>query len=251
MKSRLEAGDTLFGFAVTYAMPAIIETSGRGFDWIWIDSQHGLWDRTTARNAVRATDLVDSLAVIRVPGHEYGIIGPFIDLAPAGVMVPMVDTGEQAAAVVQAVHFPPLGNRSFGGRRMIDRHGRNYPDVPEAAPFLIAQIETPLAVDNLDAIAGTPGVDSLFFGAADYALRLDVPMGSSESRQQVDAAAEAIAAACQRHGKFAGLVAGDDETVAKGLRMGYQIMSAATDAGTLKNAAHERLEAARSIAGGG
>lgn len=247
LKHRLEAGERLLGFALTYPACEIIETVCQKFDWVWIDGQHGLWDRAAAAYAVRAADLVGTAPVIRVPGHEYGIIGPYLDLDPAGVMVPMVDTGEQAAQVVQAVRFPPLGNRSFGGRRMVDRHGRDYPAMAEATPLLIAQIETPEALENVDEIAATPGVDALLFGAADFSLRIGLPAPSAQPRPEVTQAAERIASACVKQGKSAGLVATSDAVLEQALSMGYQIMSVVTDSGILKQAAWERLAAVQKL----
>lgn len=245
MKSRLEAGEKLLGFALTYPTCAIIETVCGQFDWVWIDGQHGQWDRAGVAGAVCAADLVGTSSVVRVPGHEYGIIGPFLDLDPAGVMVPMVDTGEQAAQVVQAVHFPPLGNRSFGGRRMVDRHGGGYPALPEATPLLIAQIETPEGLANVEEIAATPGVDALLFGAADFSLRIGLPVAAAASDPKVADAAERIVAACISHGKFGGIVATQDSVLARAVKMGYQILSVVTDAGALKQVAEERVAAVR------
>ena len=245
LRARRGAGEKLLGFAVSYATSAIIEDVGGEFDWLWICGQHGRWDRASAAHAVQAADLVDTPAVIRVPGHEYGIIGPYIDLDPAGVMVPMGDTPEQAKQVVQAVRFPPLGNRSFGGLRMISRHGRDYPAKPEAAPLLIVQIETPVGVENADAIAATPGVDSLLFGAVDFSLRTGLAMGDDRQLAAYDDAAERILSACKAHGKFGGIVAGDDDVLEKAARMGYQMISLGNDAGHLKRAADARLASAR------
>ena len=245
MRARLNAGDVLLGFANVYPAAGIIETVCADFDWVWIDGQHGGWDRSCAANAVRAAEVVGTFSVVRVPGHEYGIIGPYFDFAPTGVMVPMVDTAEQAAAVVAATRFPPLGNRSFGGRRAVDRQGPAYATDPDAAPVLIAQIETPTALANVDAIAATPGVDALFFGAADFALRAGLPVG--EPRPEIDDAARRIAAACASHGKAAGLVANSDAVIAKAVPMGHQLLSLATDASTLRRAAAERLAAGKAI----
>ena len=247
VRSRLEAGEKLLGFAVSYASSAIVEDLCGAFDWAWICAQHGRWDRTSAAQAVQAADLVGTPAVIRVPGHEYGIIGPFIDLDPAGVMVPMVDTPEQAQQIVQAVRFPPLGNRSFGGLRMIARHGRDYPAKPEATPLLIVQIETPEGVENADEIAATPGVDSLLFGAVDFSLRTGLAMADDRQLAAYDAAAERIVSACKAHGKFGGIVAGTDDVLEKAARMGYQMLSLGNDAGYLKRAAEARLASAREV----
>ena len=245
LKSRLESGERLLGFATIFSSPATIEMVGGQFDWVWIDAQHGLWDRTSAADALRAADLVGTHSVLRVPGHEYGIIGPFIDLAPSAVMVPMVDNAEQAARVVEAVHFPPLGKRSYGGRRVVDRYGRGYPHMAEATPLLIAQIETPEGVENADAVAATPGVDALLFGADDFRLRLGVDMADPQPNPKVDEAMLRIIAACQAHGKFGGIIPGSDsEALKRFARAGYQLLLVGSDTGAIRTWCRDSLDSA-------
>lgn len=250
LRTRLEAGERLLGCSVTYPEPAIIESIAGPFDWVWIDAQHGLWNRASAANAVRAADLVGTASVIRVPGHEYGVIGPFQDLAPKGIMVPMVDTPEEAQCLVESMRFPPVGvRRSFGGRRIVDLHGRDYPSSPEATPLFVAQIETPTAVANVEAIAATPGVDVLLFGAADFQLRLGLPMGLPQRPPQIDEAAKTIMEACAANGVFGGIVCGDDAVLATAVGMGYQMLSLGGDAGFVRNGAQQRLASARATLG--
>ena len=178
------------------------------------------------------------------------VIGPFQDLAPKGIMVPMVDTPEEARALVGSMRFPPVGvRRSFGGRRIIDIHGRGYPTMAEATPLLVAQIETPTAVANIEAIAATPGVDVLLFGAADFQIRLGLPMTLPQRPPQVDEAAKTIMDACAANGIFGGIVCGTDAVLKTAADMGYQLISLGGDSGFLLNGAQERLSAARATLG--
>ena len=98
---------------------------------------------------------VDTL--LRVPGREFGVVGPFADMAPSAILIPMVNTPDDAAEVVRALRFPPRGNRSFGSRRAVDLYSRDY--YLESEPLLVAQLETPQAVENAHAIAETDGID--------------------------------------------------------------------------------------------
>ena len=250
LRTRLEAGERLLGCSITYPEPAIIESIAGPFDWVWICAQHGLWDRASAANAVRAADLVGTASVIRVPGHEYGVIGPFMDLAPKGIMVPMVDTPEEMRHLVELMRFPPVGvRRSFGGRRIVDLYGSDYPSMPEATPLLIAQIETPTSVANVEAIAATPGVDALLFGAADFQIRLGLPMSLPQRPPQVNEAAKTIMDACAANGVFGGIICGDDDVLATAVGMGYQLINLGGDAGFVRKAAQERLASAREALG--
>jgi 2-keto-3-deoxy-L-rhamnonate aldolase RhmA len=108
---------------------------------------------------------------VRVAGHEAGPIGLALDMGATGVIVPCVDTAEQARALVTAAKFPPLGNRSYGGRRPIDLHGRMYAHTANEDTLLLLQIESPLAITNAEQIAAIPGVDGLFLGPDDIMFR--------------------------------------------------------------------------------
>ena len=117
---RMNDGEIALGFGLGLPAAAIIEHACGGWDWLWIDGQHGQHDYRSMLECVRAADACDIAPIVRVPGHDYGTIGRVLDMRPAGIMVPMIDTAEDARAVVDAVRFPPLGKRSYGGRRSID-----------------------------------------------------------------------------------------------------------------------------------
>jgi 4-hydroxy-2-oxoheptanedioate aldolase len=119
-------------------------------------------------------------------------------------MVPMVDNAEQARRIVQAAKFPPLGARSYGGRRPVDRLGRGYANRDQPQPLLICQIETPEGLKNVDEIAAVDGVDVVFFGADDMALRAGMPMDQPRPPGIFDEAQRQVAEAAKRHGRFAG-----------------------------------------------
>ncbi len=151
----------------------LIETIGPMWDFLWIDGQHGPFSYDSALTAVRTTDLVGTDSLLRVPGQEHSLLGLYADMLPSAMMVPVVNTPEQAKAVVDATRFPPLGNRSYGGRRPIDFLGRDY--YMGEGLVLVLQIETPEAVENAAAIAALEGVDALFLGADDLKIQLGVP----------------------------------------------------------------------------
>ena len=126
-----------------YPSPGALERIGGDWDWIWIDGQHGELGYQDALSLVRACDLIGRPAVVRVPGHEAGPIGKALDMGAAAVIVPCVDTPEQATIAVDAAKFPPLGKRSYGSRRNIDFQGRSYSDTANDDTLLIIQIESP------------------------------------------------------------------------------------------------------------
>ncbi|MBN2293306.1 MAG: hypothetical protein JXM70_12825 [Pirellulales bacterium] len=246
LRERLAAGDILLGLSNNYPSAALIETVGSMWDFIWIDGQHGQFSYDNALTAVRASDLVGTDSLLRAPGHEHSLLGLYIDMFPSALMVPMVNTPAQAHAVVDATKFPPLGNRSFGGRRPIDSLGREY--YLAEGPLLIAQIETPRAVENVEEIAATDGIDVLFLGADDLKIQsgesVDAPNLETEVVTQ---AMDRVAKAAKGAGKYSGCVAVTPEQVKYSIDLGYQILAVGGDMAMLRCACRDALELLRKV----
>jgi 2-keto-3-deoxy-L-rhamnonate aldolase RhmA len=226
---RVGRGDVLLGLAVVYAAPGIVEGICGGWDFVWLCGQHGEFDLATMRHAVRAAELVDAASVVRVPGHDYSVLGPFADLAPSALMVPMVNTVAEAEHIARSLRFPPRGNRSMGGRRPIDKYGLDY--ITEQPPYIIAQIETPEAVANAAAIAAVPDIDMLFFSPGDLRLHLGIPLTGDSylADDRVRDAMAAMAAGAREAGKAAGGIATTPEMLETALAMGYQLINCGAD----------------------
>jgi 4-hydroxy-2-oxoheptanedioate aldolase len=243
---KLKDGQVVLGVSITYPAPGMLEIFGAGWDWTWIDGQHGQLDYRTILECVRVSDALGLAPVVRVPGHEYGIIGPVIDMRPAGIMVPMVDTPEHARRVVEAARFPPLGKRSYGGRRIRDLEGVDYFRTVNTEMLVLAQIETPEAVANAEAIAATPGVDALFFGADDLKIRLGLPGTQSVTDSDVlIRAMDQTSRAAKNAGKFAGCVALNVPTLSLAISQGYRIIAGGGDVPFFREAAGKKLKELR------
>jgi len=240
------AQQPLLGLCVTYPAPGIIERIGADWDWIWIDGQHGELHGSDLLEAVRTCDVVGRPAVVRVPGSAYGAIGKALDTAAAGVMAPMVQDATQAGELVQAAKFPPLGIRSYGGRRPIDRFGRSYAQ-PEHArqPLLICQIESPNGLKNVEAIAAVDGVDVLFFGADDMALQAGLPLDQPRPAGYFDEALQRVAAAAAAEGKLAGGVFTTTEALQQAVELGYRLIAGSADASLLAAGSREASQLLR------
>lgn len=247
-RAKLCAGAPQFGFAVTYPSPGVLERIGTDWDWIWIDGQHGELGYTEILHLVRACDLIGRPAIVRVPGHSAGPIGQALDTGAAGVIVPCVDTPQQARAVVDAAKFPPLGKRSYGGRRAIDRGGRTYSDTANDDTLLIVQIETPEAIDNVDAIAAVPGVDALLLGPDDLLLRRGLSMNAPRCKENLGTALECVLGACRKHGKLAVMVGVGSPMLQVGVQMGFEMVVAGADVPFLVNSSKHASAEARAAA---
>jgi 4-hydroxy-2-oxoheptanedioate aldolase len=248
-RTALDAGVPQFGLCVMYPASGVVERIGSDWDWIWLDGQHGEIGPGDMLALVRACDLVGRPAFVRVPGHEAGPIGLALDMGATAVIVPCVDTPEQARACVAAAKFPPAGNRSYGGRRPIDRHGRGYAATANAETLLVVQIESPLAIENADRIAAVPGVDALFLGPDDIMLRRGFTMDTPRSEATLGADMRAVVAACGRHGKRAVTVGIGAEMLALCLRTGFHLIVAGGDVFFLANGSRQASAEARGLAG--
>jgi len=190
------------GLCIMYPSPGVIERIGNDWDWIWLDGQHGqIAGYDTMLGMVRACHSVGVPAFVRVPGHEASWIGLALDAGASAVIVPQVETAEQAAFLVGAAKFPPTGNRSFGGRRPIDLQGRGYYAKANDSTKLICQIESPHALKNAGEIAAMEGVDGLFLGSDDYLLRSGVEIAQSGGDPQLAEAMSALSKVCGPLGK--------------------------------------------------
>ena len=227
-KAALHAKPQL-GFCSMYPAPGIIERIGQNWDWCWIDAQHGQWGLDSTIDAVRACGWAEVFSLVRTPSLDPGVIGKLLDTACHALMAPMVDTPEIAGQVVRAAHFAPLGQRSYGGRRPIDLMGRAYAHPENPQPLLICQIETPCAMDHLDGIAATPGVDGLFFGPDDMSLARGMPMDQPRPEGCYDAEMAAVAEAAKRHGKIAGGIFNTPTTLQRALKLGYRLIVGSGD----------------------
>lgn len=241
---KIRDGQLLFGFGLRYYDPGIIEQIGAAPDFIWLDLQHGTIQQQHLPDLIRTADLVGTAVLPRLPGHNPQVISNILDLDPGGVIVPQVETAEQARALAQAAKMPPLGERSFGGRRMVDRHGRDYLAQANRRQCLIVQLESPAAVDNADAIAAVDGVDGLMIGPDDFSLRHS-RSGSMPPTWRLPATAEAetrIAAAARRHGKFCLTFAGTREEIVTARDKGFQLLDVGADVIFLREGLNRRLE---------
>ena len=217
------------GLCIMYPASGIIERIGPDWDWIWIDGQHGELGYNDILAAVRACNLIQRPALVRVPGHESGAIGLALDTGADAVMVPMIDDVDQARQVVNAAKFPPLGNRSYGARRPIDLYGRAYSDPDHEQPLLVCQIETLAGLENVESIAAVDGVDVLFFGPDDISMRQGLPMDQPRPEGHFDDALKKVADAAEASGKIAGGVFANPKAMQKAAAMGFRLAVAAGD----------------------
>jgi 4-hydroxy-2-oxoheptanedioate aldolase len=231
------AGLPSFGVWVTIGDPLSGEVLGRaGYDCAILDAQHGgiTWDNLLSM--IQALDLNGTRALVRPPANDQAQIMRALDLGALGVVVPMVSTAEQARLAAEAVRYPPRGVRSFGPVR-------NYYAAQPATfePLCFVMIETAEAMENLEAIAATPGVDGLFVGPVDLALSLGLGV-ALEMGPEVLAAIDRVVEVCARHGKIAGSACLGLPNARALIDRGVRFIAQGNDVGFIRRSAAAELE---------
>jgi len=237
----------ILGFCSMYPASGIVERVGPDWDWIWVDGQHGEMGYNDLLAAVRACNLIRRPAVVRVPGHDAGAIGLALDMAAQGVMVPVIESADQARAIVAAAKFPPLGSRSYGGRRPIDLYGRGYSHADRPQPLLVGQIETEVGLEHIDAIAAVDGIDVLFFGPDDMAMRRGMPMDQPRPAGIFDQALKTVADTARKHGKFCGGVFTTPDALRQAVELGFRLIVATGDVALLATGSQNQAKSLRTV----
>ena len=214
--------------------------AGAGFDWLLLDGEHSPNDlRSLLQQAQVIAAYPASHAIARVPmGHGHvgqALIKQYLDLGIQTLLVPMVDTAEQARELVRSMRYPPGGVRGMGGARA-SRWGRypNYAKEANAQVCLLVQVETREALDNLEAIAAVEGVDGIFIGPADLSASLG-HVGNA-GHPEVQAAIEGAIARINAAGKAAGILTPDETLARRYLELGATFVAVGIDNNLLAKA---------------
>lgn len=169
--SRIRSGKVCKGIVITLNDLTVSELAGEvGYDFTWIDMEHAPITIESAMQHIIALRGTDCAALVRVPWNKAEIIKPILDLAPAGIIIPFVNTAEEARAAVEACRYPLKGIRGCGVRRANRYNQMPFPDylkLSESEPMVIIQVEHVKAVQNLDEILKVPGIDCICVGPTD------------------------------------------------------------------------------------
>nr|WP_255426447.1 aldolase/citrate lyase family protein [Pseudonocardia sp. C8] len=224
---------------------AAIEVLGwAGFDTVCVDAEHSALDPSTIASMIRAADAVGAAVLVRVPDHGSDI-GRVLDLGAAGVLVPRVESAEQARAVVSAVRYPPDGARGAGPGRAA-RYGTTMPEevaTANARVLCAVQVETVAGVEAVEEICAVEGLDVVMVGPGDLAVSMGAPPGSPAH----DAAVEKILTAATAAGRSTGMFCLDPEQVERFARRGVRMLVMGSDAGLLGAAATQARDAAAAV----
>ena len=214
-----------------------------GYDYVCIDNQHGVNDYQQTVAMAQAILLGGGTPIARVPWNEPGIIGKLLDAGIEGIIVPMVNSAAEAAAVVRAGRYVPMGARSFGPILASMRRPNHYEWSTDGIA-LIPMIETVEAIANIDEILAVPGLDAIYVGPADLSITLGLKPGNNDGEAKFDDALATIVAACRN----AGIVPGIHATAAlieRRLEQGFRMITVTSDMLAMKGSLTEDLATAR------
>jgi 4-hydroxy-2-oxoheptanedioate aldolase len=204
--------------------------AGSGFDWLLLDGEHSPLDLRTMLAQLQAAAPYPAHVVARPPTGDPVLIKQMLDIGAQSLLIPMVETAEQARMLVRATRYPPRGFRGVGaGIARAARWGRvgNYAEQADDQVCLLLQIETRAGLENIDAIAALEGVDGIFLGAADLSASLG-HIGQPQHPEVVAAMEKAIRTIIA-HGKAPGLLATDETVAANYLAQGAQFVAVGVD----------------------
>ena len=225
--------------------------AGAGAEFVVFDQEHTGWSVETIRMLVATSGAADMVPMVRVPTTQYHLIARVLDVGARGIMVPMVESVEQARLIVQSAKYPPVGRRgaAFG----VAHDDYSGGDVGEkirsanAETLLIAQIETVAGVECVEELAAVDGLDVLWIGHFDLTNSMGIPAQFDHPRYLE--AVKRVVAACKAHGKAAGIMGGSVAEATAALEQGFRIVAYSGDLWLYQLALREGLTAIRAHAG--
>ena len=251
LRAKLGSGEPVFGLWAGIANSFTAELGARaGYDYVCVDLQHGASTEATLVSMFQAIQAGGSVPMVRLAWNEPWLIMRALDLGAAGVILPLIDNAGEAARGVESCRYPPHGRRSFGPVRAEITMGSLDPDDLGGDALCVAMIETREGLDNLDAIAATPGLDGLYIGPSDLSLALGLRPGGivddpGEDRQALSGEMERIRAACVANGIVPGLHCSGARAAKRYAESGFKMITVGVDTSMLKTALSHELSTAQ------
>ena len=241
---KLRSGQPSVGSWLTLCSPVAAEAMAQvGWDWLVVDVEHSPVGFETMVNCFRAVQLGGAVPMARIPWNETVWIQRTLDAGALGLVVPMVNTAEDARGVVSNMRYATKGQRSFGGSRIAAYIDGDYRTWTEENLAVIVMIETAQAVENAEAILGTEGVVGCFIGPNDLALSLGVSPSETGPGTIHEEAIQAVLAAAKKTGKAAGKHCFTPAELTLRISQGFQFLALASDLRFMAKAAREEFDA--------
>jgi 4-hydroxy-2-oxoheptanedioate aldolase len=234
LRQTLNSGEPLYSSWLGFpgvAQASVIARSPLGA--MTVDMQHGLMDFGEAVSLVQLALAQGKPPIVRVPLEGWGTAGRFLDVGAQGIIMPMVNTKQDAASLVAATKYPPQGSRSWGSYAASTISGMSPADYLQKANGIVmafAMVETRQALESVDAICSTPGLDGVFVGPSDLSISLSNGKSNDTQLDETQKAIAAIAAAAKRANIVSGIYCANMALARKYAGLGYRYFPVGSDA---------------------
>lgn len=245
-RERLRDGDATIGCFIGLGSPNVTELLAHaGFDWLVLETEHSAVDIAGVEHMLMACNGTNTIPLVRVPTTEGGWVQRALDIGALGVVVPFVETAEQATALVAATRYPPAGRRGFGPLRAGGYTFGNseYLASIDENILTVAIIETRRAMDNIEDIAAVPGIDALYLGPADLCLSSGMSPLDPRAPELIDEALRELLRVGKNRGVAIGHGAGTPADVRRRHDEGVTMIGYGPDYGLLAAAARAGIAA--------
>jgi 4-hydroxy-2-oxoheptanedioate aldolase len=210
-----------------------------GWDSLVVDTQHGVVDYQTMVAMLQGISTTSVVPMVRVPWNDPAAVMKALDAGAYGIICPMVNSRSECESFVGACRYPPRGYRSSGPIRAALYGGADYHEKANETILAMAMIETAEALDHLDEILSTPGLDGIYVGPSDLSLSFGLPPGLDKSDERMLAALTKIVEGCKRHKVVPGIHTGSTAYAKKAIAMGFRFVTLLGDARLLTMAGQQ------------
>ena len=238
LRMRLASGEPfLFSWMSVPSAALAAQVARLPLDGVCLDMQHGMIGFSDAVPMIAAINAAGKPALVRSLWNDPAIPGQAFDAGAVCVIAPMVNTRAQAEALVRAAKYPPMGARSWGGYTALQASGlapSEYLREANRMTMVFSMVETVEALENLEEIAATPGLDGLFVGPSDLSITLSRGAGIDKLGKETLAAMAKVSDAARRNGLVAGAFGGNAEVIKTYQGLGFTFLAAAVDVDLLQ-----------------
>jgi len=246
---KLARGETVYGCGLQVYRSAEIPRAfaAAGFDYVFIDMEHGAFDLETVQDMIRASLEAGITPVVRVAELLYSLVARLLDAGAQGIILPRVEDKRALAEALGWLRFPPAGKRGYGvNPTMVGYEGRSFPEIMEHQnrnTLAVVQFESATAIENADELLSLPGLDVIMVGPADLSIALGIP-GEFEHPLLVSAV-EGLIAKCNHHGVVPGIQTRSVAVAKAWAERGMRFVGASAEHGMLLEKAKESVIALR------
>lgn len=230
IREKVLSGELMSGTFLNLGSSLTAEMAGQaGFDWLLIDLEHGAGDRHELLFQLQAIESTPAAPIVRIAWNDPVLFKRVLDLGPSGIMVPYIQSAEEARRAVAAMRYPPAGVRGVASMNRACSFGLGFDEYFRCAGsqlLTVVQIETPASIDHAEEIAGVDGVDVLFVGPLDLSVNLGI--ACQWDHPTIRAAFAKVVSACRKAGKVAGMLLVNEE-IERAAADGFSFLALSSD----------------------